>query len=78
MEQCVLRGAVTPGPAALSLVGSSRPGEQGCESKCVKKPSSPSQTLETAAMEGLGAIGHGPLIQKHLQHITFGAVQRLR
>lgn len=78
MEQWVLRGAVTPRPAALSLVSPRRPGEQGCESKCVKKPRSPSQNLETAAMEGLGAIGHGPLAQKHLQYITFGVVQRLR
>lgn len=78
MEQWVLRGAVTPRPAALSLVSPRRPGEHGCESKCVKKPRSPSQNIETAAMEGLGAIGHGPLAQKHLQYITFGVVQRLR
>ena len=41
MEQWVLRGAVAPEPAALSLVNSRRPGQQGCESKCVKKPSGP-------------------------------------
>ena len=41
MEQWVLRGAVAPEPAALSLVNSRRPGQQDCENKCAKKPSSP-------------------------------------
>ena len=40
-EQWVLRGAVAPEPAALSPVNSRRPGQQDCESKCVKKPSGP-------------------------------------
>jgi len=38
-QQWVLRVAVTPGPAALGLLNPRRPGQQGCESKCVKKPS---------------------------------------
>ena len=72
MEQWVLRAAVPPGQAVLGLLNP-RPGQQGCESKCVKKPSGPFTDSRICSHGGsLGAAGHGPLTWKHPQHISLG------
>ena len=60
MQQWVLRAAVTPAPAALGLLSPRRPGQQGCESKHVKKPSGPFTESRISSHGGsLGAAGHG-------------------
>ena len=73
MQQWVLRVAVIPGPVALGMLSPRRPGQQGCESMCVKKPSGPFTDSRICSHGGsLGAAGHGPLTWKHLQHISLG------
>ena len=46
---------------------------EGCEGKCVKKPSGPFKDSRICSHGGsLGPAGHGPLTWKHLQHISLG------
>ena len=57
----------------LGLLNPRRPGQQGCESKCVKKHSGPFTDSSICSHGGsLGAAGHGPLTWKHPQYISFG------
>ena len=73
MQEWVLRVAVIPGPAALGMLSPRRPGQQGCESMCVKKPSGSFTNSRICSHGGsLGAAGHGPLTWKHVQHISLG------